>query len=307
MPMKKIYLLIVSSLLFTYVEAQNVFSEGFENVDSLFNAGAWYQTNNSNPLGGEIWHNYDGQIGLGLIAYNGSVNSYAEVSYQSIAAGNAGTINNWLMTPSINLSNGMVVSFVTASYNNGIYPDRLELRLNKMNNYNVGTSDTSIGDFQDTLLTVNRNLVADTSLYPQNYWGQFITSVSGLSGPTNCTIGFRYFVTDGGETGLNSSTIGVDGFSVDMPVGIFKPDYKEFDLNVYPNPVSDRLTLDFNNPLKESGIVDIYDVLGKKVISFVAQRGQLKATFSVNKLSAGSYSVVFSLKDSVAKKEFIKN
>ena len=57
------------------------------------------------------------------------------------------------------------------------------------------------------LLSVNPTLT--TTGYP-NTWTQFSSAISGLSGPTNAAIAFRYFVTDGGPQGANSSYIGID-------------------------------------------------------------------------------------------------
>jgi hypothetical protein len=74
----------------------------------------------------------------------------------------------------------------------------------------VGNNPSSVGDFTNVLLTINPNL---TSIdYPTN-WTQYIITISGLSGPTNGRIAFRYFVTDGGINGINSNYIGIDTYT----------------------------------------------------------------------------------------------
>lgn len=301
--MKKLYTLIVifSCLSFTAANAQNLFSENFDAVATLISSGGWTAQNNSVPVGTEVWHN---GTGLAVSAYNGAVDSYAEVSFNS--TGTNGSISNWLITPMINLKNGDVVSFYTSSYNNAAYPDRLDLRLNILNTLNVGSTDTSVGDFTELLVQVNPTLSLDTAAYPQDYWGQFSATISGLSGPTDCRIAFRYNVPDGGSAGINSTTIGIDAFSVDFPTAIAKVD-AGLELSVYPNPVADRLNIDFAQPLSENGIVRIYNTLGQSVISFAVNKGQTKASFSAASLSSGAYSFVLELAGEKTKRNFIKN
>ena len=53
--------------------------------------------------------------------------------------------------------------------------------------------------------------------------GDGTVTVSGLAGPTQGRLAFRYFVTNGGPTGLNSNYFGIDTFeyaSVPGPGGL---------------------------------------------------------------------------------------
>ena len=67
-----------------------------------------------------------------------------------------------------------------------------------------------VGDFTTTLSSVNPALTV--SGYPED-WTLVTATVSGLAAPIDGRVAFRYFVTDGGPTGINSSIIGVDTFS----------------------------------------------------------------------------------------------
>ncbi len=303
--MKKIYTFILATSLLsaTTANAQTIFSENFDDIPTLLSSGGWTQQNNSVPLGLEIWHS---GLYLAIPAYNGADTSYAEASYESTDALASGNISNWLITPQINLNNGDLISFYTTSYGNSTYPDRLDLRLNPLNNTNVGSADTSVGDFNILLLQINPDLLPDSSLYPENYWGQFSVPVSGLSGPTTCRIAFRYNVTDGGGAGTNSTTIGIDAFTIELPVGIVEAN-SNFELNVYPNPVLNNLSIEFSKPLTENGKVNIYNELGQNVSAFNVSKGQIKAMFNSDFLSKGSYTMVLDLGDTVTKKLFVKN
>ena len=115
--MKKIYLIFVLvSALSVAAQAQtSILSENFASVPTMLSSGGWTETNNSNPLGTEIWHD-----GLGLAFATGlgvtSDSNFAEVSFQSTDAAGSGDISNWLISPPVTLNNGDVISFFTTSY-----------------------------------------------------------------------------------------------------------------------------------------------------------------------------------------------
>jgi hypothetical protein len=183
------------------VQATPIFSEGFDNVAGL---SGWTQINRSAPPGTTNWFQGNASV---FPAFSGSTDSYIAANFENADIG--GNISNWLITPVISLMNGYVVTFYTRSA--GALPDRLELRLNTSGTTNVGATDTSVGDFTQLLLTVNPLL--GTS-YPTG-WTQFSATISGLAGPTNATLGFRYFVPD---TNSNADYIGIDSFQIsDIP------------------------------------------------------------------------------------------
>lgn len=132
---------------------------------------------------------------------------FAIANYSSVGSG-TGTISNWLISPTLSLTNGDTFSFFTTTTPGSAYPDRLELRLSIAGtSTNVGTTATSVGDFTTVLLTINSALAVGG--YPEN-WTQYTVTLSGLTAPTTGRFAFRYFVTSGGPTGANSNIIGVD-------------------------------------------------------------------------------------------------
>ncbi len=176
-------------------------TEGF---DVVVPAG-WTATNNSSPVGTSSW--FQGNVAV-FTAQAGATNSYAGANFNSTAG--AGTISNWLISPTLSFNNGDVVSFFTRTVDSPAFPDSLELRFSNVGGTNVGTLATDTGDFS-LLLSVNPALT--TTGYP-NTWTQFTSTITGLTGPTNGAIAFRYFVTDGGPSGNNSDYIGVDSLAI---------------------------------------------------------------------------------------------
>jgi hypothetical protein len=181
------------------------FTEGFENIATLTD---WYIQNNSDSP--------DLDWGVGDItvfpAQVGTTGSYLSVNYQSTLSTAPATISNWLFAPTRTLNNGDIISFYTRTTGGTpVYPDRLEVRLSTAGNgTNPGTTTTSVGTFTTLLLSVNPNLT--TTAYPIG-WTQYSVTISGLPGPTNGRVAFRYFVTNGGPGGANSNFIGIDSYS----------------------------------------------------------------------------------------------
>ncbi len=183
------------------------FSEGFEDLTTLTD---WLVTNNSvlpNPNVG--WG--AGNVSA-FTAQSGTPASYLSCNFQSTTSATPATISNWLFTPTQTYNNGDVITFYTrVSGVTPVYPDRLELRFsNAGNGTNVGTTETSVGTYTNLLLSVNPNLT--TTGYPST-WTLYSVTITGLPGPTNGRVAFRYFVTNAGSAGANSDYIGIDSYT----------------------------------------------------------------------------------------------
>ena len=187
----------------TFSQAIN---EGFSNVAGLTAAG-WNQQNLSTPIGSNPnWVQGD-PVNMPFSANSLPANSYIAVNYNSVAG--AATISNWLISPMLNLNNGDVITFYTRG-TGSVYADNLQVRLSTNgSSTNVGASNISVGDFSNLLLEINPTLNA--ALYPV-IWTQYTITISGLASPTTGRIAFRYYVPNGGPTGLNSDLIGIDDF-----------------------------------------------------------------------------------------------
>lgn len=97
-----------------------VLNEGFGNVGGL---SGWSQVNNSVPPG-TAWFQGNSAI---FPAQSGPADSYAAVNFLS-AAGGAGTVDNWLITPELSLSGTTVLSFFSRHDATPGFNDMLEVR-----------------------------------------------------------------------------------------------------------------------------------------------------------------------------------
>ena len=202
----KIFILLI--VFWTNFVFSQSFTENFDNIATLTGSG-WSQQNNSSPAGiNPVWFQGNPPSAGGpFTAYNGADNSYIACNFNSTSG--AGTISNWLLTPNRTFRNGDVLTFFTRKHDVGQdYPDRMEVRLSTNgSSTNVGSTATSTGDFTTLLLSINPSLIV--GVYPRQ-WTQYTVTISGLPAPTSGRIAFRYFVTNGGPTGLNSDYIGLD-------------------------------------------------------------------------------------------------
>jgi hypothetical protein len=162
-----------------------VLNEGFENVAGL---SGWTQVNNSAPPG-TSW--FQGVPDI-FPAYSGPADSYAAASYLSAANG-TGTIDNWLITPTLNLSGLTDISFYTRHDPQPGYSDLLEVRF--------AYGNTSNPDDFDTVISIVGNLGG----YPTE-WSLFDTNYA-LEGPGR--FAFRYV----GPADL-ANYIGIDSVTV---------------------------------------------------------------------------------------------
>ena len=183
-------------------------SEGFNTVSTLTSSG-WSVVNASTSIGTSSWF----QGSTAFNAQSGAVNSWAGCGFESITG--SGTISNWLIAPLTTLQNGDVIKFWTRTVDQVVFPDRLQVRLSKTGAGTNPTTPTDLGSYTTLLADINPNLI--TSSYPVTFTQQTLT-VSGLSGPTSCRVAFRYFVTNGGPSGVNSELIGIDSFSITRTV-----------------------------------------------------------------------------------------
>ncbi len=129
------------------------------------------------------------------------------------------TISGWLLSSQLTaINNGDQVTFWTRTFDPASFADRLQVRLcvdvaagSCGLAGSTGTLATDVGDF--TVLLVDVNPTLTPTGYP-SVFTQFTATITGLSGPSNGRIAFRYFVTSGGPSGANSDIISIDDVQV---------------------------------------------------------------------------------------------
>ena len=200
--------------------ADQSFVEEFDTASAAKSRG-WQFINTSDPKGSGVWQD-GGSTSPFFKAYSnkGSNAGFIGTDYTSTSAA-AGTISNWLVSPSLIMQNGDKISFYTRAVQafNGVndttdFGNSLQVRMNPLNDQiNLGIG-LSYNNFTQILLDINPGLVYSSVITPNpnaypSQWTRFEVTVTGLNGPVKARFAFRYFVTNGGSNG-NASGIGID-------------------------------------------------------------------------------------------------
>ena len=199
----------IQQLTLTNTTTALLINEGFNTATPL--PAGWQQQNRSVPAGTGVNATWRQGTADPFPANSGVPTSYIKCDWRSTTT--VGTISNWLFTPVINIKNGDVLTFYTrvpidATTLRVEFPDRMQVRLSTNGaSTNVGTTATSVGDFNRLLLDINPNLTVFD--YPTE-WKRFTVTISGIAAPVTGRIAFRYFVTNGGTDGANSNVVGLD-------------------------------------------------------------------------------------------------
>ena len=183
-------------------------TEGFDDITTLPGAGFTFVNASDTP--NTDWFQGNDAV---FPSQAGGPTAYVAANWANT---NGTVINNFMITPVLNLENGDEIKFWTRTATGSTFPDRLEVRLDPTGANTDPTGPTSVGSYTELLLDINPTLV--TGVYPQ-VWTEFTAVVSGLSGAVNTRAAFRYWVTNAGPTGANSDFIGIDTLSVEEGAG----------------------------------------------------------------------------------------
>lgn len=297
--MKKLLLSLLLVPMFGI--SQNIYNYGFNSPNAtLTGVDGWTQTNQSVPLGASIWSvptaaptttfGNAGQAGGGI--------SFCVVNFNSTTGAN--TISNWLITPSITVKNGDVVTYYTRiGATAAAFADNLQVRLSSATTTVVPAGgNAALGSFTTLLDEVNPGF--DLTSYPVT-WTQRSITISGLPTLTPVKFAFRYYVTDGGPAGNNSDVIGIDTFSVDR-TPLKSDEFINNNFSISPNPANDIVNITKNGSLEiiTASITDINGRVVKQVNNDVS-------TINVSDLNAGVYFLKLATNEGSGVTKLIKN
>ncbi|NHM08117.1 T9SS type A sorting domain-containing protein [Flavobacterium sp. CYK-4] len=308
--MKKLLLSFALVVAFASTQAQNLYNYGFSGVSADLTTAGWVRTNQSTLADAtRLWSiasytavtatsTFQNPFNAAPVAVGatspvpngqaGGGNSFALVNFAGTTstAATGATLSNWLISPSITVENGDIVTFYTrigknTTANNASFADRLQLRMSTNGAFTAvpSTGPEDIGDFSEVLVDVNPTL--NLTAYPST-WTQYSYTVAGLTGPTDCLFAFRYYVTDGGPQGNNSDIIGIDTFSVDRALST--DSFFRNNFGVAPNPANDVIYISNITDIAVNSI-QLADINGRTVKEVKGMTNQI----NVAELNAGVY------------------
>src|SRR5690625_3139039 len=199
-------LLFITFLLIPILGFSQIFEENFSDYFNLENDG-WVRTNLSEPLGPLNW--FPGNP-VAFESHSGAPDAYIAASYENTAA-TGGIISNWLITPTVEVKDGDVLSFWTRVPEDSEWNDRLEVR-SSLGQMTVPSEDEEdVGSFDNLELVINDDY--DLS-YPEE-WTKYEIVVSGAgSTPTAMNFAFRYNLDN--TDGTDGNFIGIDDVKIEV-------------------------------------------------------------------------------------------
>ncbi len=192
--------------------AQSLYLEKFDNGVP---PSGWTVVNKSLPLPVGLVPAWDLGVSALIIA-QGSTNTspdqanYAYTDYSAGSTQNTSVVSAWLITQPLTVENGNAFTFWTTTYDTifgqqNVADDRLQVRMSPSGaSTNVGAGPNDVGDF--TVLLADINPTYQFRGYPVT-WTKYVLPISGLSGPTQVSFAFRYYLTN---NAINGSSVGVD-------------------------------------------------------------------------------------------------
>jgi hypothetical protein len=170
-------------------------TENFDNVAGLTGSG-WTLLNNS-AAPGNTW--FQGNSGI-FSSYNGASGSYIAANFLGATTG---AIDLWLITPLLDLSSAVNLTFVTRRNDSPFY-DTLDVRLS------VNGASSNLADFATSLVL---SQLLDGADYPID-WTPLSASVAGQGAGATGRLAFHYTVADVTQLG---DYIGIDAVNVAVP------------------------------------------------------------------------------------------
>jgi hypothetical protein len=184
-------------------------TEDFDDITTLPGAGFTF-VNASDAVGLTDWFQGNDAV---FPAQSGAPTAYIGANFNNTAGS---VINNFMITPVLNLENGDEIIFWTRTASGSNFPDRLEVRISPDGANVDPTGPADVGSYTELLLEVNPGLVVGG--YP-DVWTQYTVAITGLTGATDTRVAFRYWVTDAGPAGNNSDYIGIDSLTIEEGAG----------------------------------------------------------------------------------------
>ena len=201
------------------------------------------------PVSGDasVWNTYEGNQGLYFFA----------------SGANATTIPNddWMISPEFSMDGvtSPILSFWAKSLTDQYGLERFQI--------GVGTT-TNPTDF--TIITPG------SYVEPPTEWTQYQYDLSAYEGQ-NIRLAIHYM-------GNDSFVLMMDNFVIEGTLGV--TNYNSLEMSLYPNPV-DQNYVTIETPISGSKEIEVFDLLGKKVIDVNSSSNQL----DISQLNSGVYMV----------------
>lgn len=135
-----------------------------------------------------------------------------------------------------------------------------------------------------------------TPEYPNGTYAYFATVDANHNSAYPYAVGPTFY---GNVTASKVSSITETVTIFNNPVSISKNDFDNLNINVFPNPASDLIAIQFNNLVQYDFDIQLYDMNGKLIKESIINKGQTISYFDIETVYAGIYLVKISNNNNV--------
>jgi hypothetical protein len=150
---------------------------------------------------------------------------------------------------------------------------------------NINVVPKSQLNIADTVLNTPNGLILDAGLANSYEWyfGQSLVNTQRFYSP-NQTGDYSVYI----NTNINGPCKDSAHFYFDLSASIQVNEDGKF--NIYPNPIKDKVFIEFVENLNQQTNFEIYDLTGKLVLKEALNSGESKFSIDVNELNTGVYT-----------------
>lgn len=130
------------------------------------------------------------------------------------------------------------------------------------------TKHNALTGKKDTIAIANQTFKNSVSVYTQ-FNLDFNYKITGMN-PDSIIIVFTSSADGGNFNGQAGSTLFIDDVFLEYANGLVEIFMPEFEVNTYPNPANELLSLEFKTAYPEKLICNIYNIKGRLITSFSA-------------------------------------
>lgn len=240
---------------------------------------------------GTTWEGWGPQGGTGAyvsVFANSNPNDALNISWPNVGANTKNIVmyaNNDLATLDLDTNNYKYIQVQVTNTSS------------EVNRMNIRTRSTEAGNTSWTVVH-SEEITTDASGTIRTY--DFEITHANYSGTLDrFQIVFKKDDNSVLSANTNTDAILVHNIVVSTSNTLSNKDFSKIDFNIYPNPVEDVLTIDSNEAIHQ---VDIYDVLGKQVMTTINNTNQI----DVSDLEKAIYVVRITSEKGVSSKKFVK-
>ena len=158
------------------------------------------------------------------------------------------------------------------------------------NNLTVAQSELNL--IADTN-TINHNRIIVDNIY-LNTWALNNYELTDLQNRVLTDIAYLDPYTNGDAVYTARVMMNINPDNADVKSALIPPkqEVKPNTVHVYPNPAKETVTIAFDQPISNDGVIEIWSIVGNKLLSSTISKSALQQNVNISSLTSGIYFYV---------------